>query len=337
MTMALRIQGVGVPPDVYISTVTTFRPKALTHLNPTWDTLSLPKTEIVQWRTPDKRWEIHGLLIKPSNYDPKRHYPMLTAILGGPIMVEQYLNPYSSYPLLALAEQGYVILMPNTRGRAGFGLDFTHAIRDERSYVLHPETDVISGVDAMVAHGIADPGQLGILGFSYGGTLTAYAVTLTVRFKAAIYGEGSPDILRWYDYWSTPMLPMLNDMWGFGNPYEPTDIASAIEQSSLFRLNLVHTPVLVEAGEKSGWKTDRAYYRGLRHFNLPSEFYVYPRSGHGWDEPKLMQDSFQRHVAWFDYWIKGKPYPDAKKQQTYDAWKQTNAAHPAAMSESAVR
>jgi hypothetical protein len=99
----------------------------------------------------------------------------------------------------------------------------------------------------------------------------------------------------------------------------------------------VHTPVLVEAGEKSGWKTDRAYYRGLRHFNLPSEFYVYPRSGRGWDEPKLMQDSFQRHVAWFDYWIKGKPYPDAKKQQTYDAWKQTNAAHPAAMIESAVR
>ena len=99
----------------------------------------------------------------------------------------------------------------------------------------------------------------------------------------------------------------------------------------------MHTPVLVEAGEKSGWKTDRAYYRGLRHFNLPSEFYVYPRSGRGWDEPKLMQDSFQRHVAWFDYWIKGKPYPDAKKQQTYDAWKQTNAAHPAAMIESAVR
>jgi dipeptidyl aminopeptidase/acylaminoacyl peptidase len=122
-------------------------------------------------------------------------------------------------------------------------------------------------------------------------------------------------------------------MWGFGNPYEPKEIASAIEQSSLFRLNRVHTPVLVEAGELSGWKTDRAYYRGLRHFQVPAEFYVYPRSGHGWDEPKLIEDAFKRHIAWLDYWIKGKPYPDAKKQQIYDAWKLQNKTQPIAMIE----
>jgi dipeptidyl aminopeptidase/acylaminoacyl peptidase len=331
--MAFRIQGVGLPPDIYTSAVTRFRPKALTHLNPSWNILTLPKTRIVQWRSQDDRWDVHGLLIEPSHYDPKQRYPMLTAILGGPIMVDQELNPDSSYPLLALAEQGYVILMPNSRGREGFGMDFDHAIRDERSYVLNPETDIFSGVDAMVARGVADPDRLGILGFSYGGTLTAYAVTLTNRFKAAIYGEGTPDILRWYDYANTTMLPLLNDMWGFGNPYEPKEIASAIKQSSLFRLNRVHTPVLVEAGELSGWKTDRAYYRGLRHFQVPAEFYVYPRSGHGWDEPKLIEDAFKRHIAWLDYWIKGKPYPDAKKQQIYDAWKLQNKTQPIAMIE----
>jgi len=321
--MAVRIQGVGVPPDIYLSAVKRFRPKALTHLNPSWNILTVPKAHIIQWRSQDDRWDVRGLLIEPSNYDPKQHYPMLTAILGGPIMVNQELNPDSSYPLLALAEQGYLILMPNSRGREGFGMDFDHAIRDERSYVKNPETDILAGVDAMVVRGIADPDRLGILGFSYGGTLTAYAVTLTNRFKAAIYGEGTPDILRWYDYANTATLPLLHDMWGFGNPYEPQEIASAIGQSSLFRLNQVHTPVLVEAGELSGWKTDRAYYRGLRHFQVPAEFYVYPRSGHGWDEPRLMQDAFQRHIAWFDYWIKGKPYTDAKKQSAYDEWKQS--------------
>jgi dipeptidyl aminopeptidase/acylaminoacyl peptidase len=321
--MAVRIQGVGVPPDIYLSAVKRFRPKALTHLNPSWNLLTVPKAHIVQWRSQDDRWDVRGLLIEPSNYDPKQRYPMLTAILGGPIMVNQELNPDSSYPLLALAEQGYLILMPNSRGREGFGMDFDHAIRDERSYVPNPETDILGGVDAMVAGGIADPDRLGIFGFSYGGTLTAYAVTLTNRFKAAIYGEGTPDILRWYDYANTTMLPLLHDMWGFGNPYEPEEIARAIEQSSLFRLNQVHTPVLVEAGELSGWKTDRAYYRGLRHFQVPAEFYVYPRSGHGWDEPRLMQDAFQRHLAWFDYWIKDKPYTDAQKQSAYDEWKRS--------------
>jgi dipeptidyl aminopeptidase/acylaminoacyl peptidase len=333
--MAVRIQGVGVPPDVFISPVTSFHPRRLTQLNPAWETLSLPKAEIVQWRSQDNRWDIHGLLITPSNYDPTRCYPMLTNILGGPAPVEQKLNPVLNYPLLALAERGYIIFMPNSRGREGSGVEFTHAIRDERSYVLHPETDILSGVDAMVARGIAKPDQLGILGFSYGGTLTAYAITLTDRFRAAIYGEGFPDILRWYEYGTSAILPLLNDMQGFGNPFEPKDIESAIKQSSLFRLDRVHTPVLVEAGEKSAWKSDRAYYRGLQHFHVPSEFYVYPRSGHGWDEPKLLQDAFQRHIEWFDYWIKGKPYPDAKKQQIYDAWKHSNGTEPVATAERA--
>jgi hypothetical protein len=52
---------------------------------------------------------------------------------------------------------------------------------------------------------------------------------------------------------------------------------------------------------------------------VPSEWYVYPRSGHGWDEPGLMLDAYRRHVAWFDYWIHGKPYPDASKLGGYEA------------------
>jgi len=101
--------------------------------------------------------------------------------------VERDLNPVSNYSLLALAEQGYVIFMPNSCGRED-------------------------------------------------------------RIKPAIYDEGTPNILRWYDYGAIQILPPLIDMWGFDNPYEPKDIASAIEQSSLFRLDRVHTPVLVAGG-----------------------------------------------------------------------------------------
>jgi dienelactone hydrolase len=66
--------------------------------------------------------------------------------------------------------------------------------------VLNPLSDVLTGVDEMVARGIADPDRLGVLGFSYGGTLTAYAVTFTNRFKAAIYGEGTPSVLEGLAY-----------------------------------------------------------------------------------------------------------------------------------------
>jgi dipeptidyl aminopeptidase/acylaminoacyl peptidase len=253
---------------------------------------------------------------------------MLVAILGGPSGVLQETNPIPwSYPLLVLAERGYVILIPNTRGRPGNGIAFTHAIRDERSFLANPFTDVMAGVDAMVARGIADPAKLGVLGFSYGGSLTAFAVTHTDRFVAAIYGEGSPDLLGGMaEYQTKRWLSLNRDGAGINSPFEQDDIQHMMEQSPIYQLDRVRTPVLIESGEKSAWKTDRQLYRGLAHFGVPAEFWVYPRSGHGWDEPKLMQDAYRRHIAWFDYWLLGHPYPDATKQQRYDEWKARRSA-----------
>jgi hypothetical protein len=123
-----------------------------------------------------------------------------------------------------------------------------------------------------------------------------------------------------YDYPNAGILALGHDLQGLGNPYDPEVVANFFSQSSLFRLSHVHTPVLVEAGEKSGWKTDRAYFRGLQHFHVPSEFYVYSEAEHGWEQPQTRLDSFQREIEWFDYWIKGKPYPDAERQRAYNEW-----------------
>jgi dipeptidyl aminopeptidase/acylaminoacyl peptidase len=325
-TMALTIQGVGVPPDVWMSRTDRFAPTRLTHLNPEWDSLTVPGVERVHWKSNDGKWEIPALLIKPSDYVPGRRYPTLVAILGGPSGVLPETSPIWNYPLLTLAERGYVILMPNTRGRAGNGMAFTHANRDEHSYVANPFTDVMAGVDAMVARGIADPARLGVLGFSYGGSLTAYAITHTDRFAAAIYGEGSPSILGTVAEYSTKFFwTIYRDMWGIGSPFEPEDIKRMFAQSAIYQLDRVRTPVLIESGERSAWKTDRELYRGLVHFGVPAEFWVYPRSGHGWDEPKLMQDAYRRHIAWFDYWLLDRTYPDIEKQHRYDEWKAKRA------------
>lgn len=242
-------------------------------------------------------------------------------------MVRQQFNPVFNYALLVMAEQeGYVIFLPNSRGRQGYGMDFGHAIRDERSYVLNPASDVLAGIDELVHRGLADGQKLGVLGFSYGGTLTAYLLTSTDRFRAAIYGEGSPNILADIQrYGHSEFLGLIRDMWGFGNPFEPSEIQRAFEQSALFRVAEAKAPVLVESGEKSNWEKDRQFYRALKHFGVPSEFWVYTSSGHGWEDPLLKQGAFNRHIAWFNYWIKGKPYPDKRKQREYDAWQKKTA------------
>jgi dienelactone hydrolase len=174
-----------------------------------------------------------------------------------------------------------------------------------------------------IAANLADPERLGVLGFSYGGTLTSYLVTPTNRFRAPIYGEGTPNLLQNnFKYLNEPVLGLVRDMLGFDHPYEPNSIRSAFDQSAVYRLQHGRTPVLIESGELAGWEVDREFYRGLKHFGVPSEFYVYPRSGHGWEEPLLKQDSFHRRIAWFDYWIKDKPSADITKRAAYDAWKQ---------------
>jgi dipeptidyl aminopeptidase/acylaminoacyl peptidase len=311
-----------LPAEVFISGTESFEPRRLTEVNPQWDAVRLPTVEMVKWRSSDDRWDIHGLLLKPPDHDSTRSYPTLTAILGGPSMVRQQHNLIWNYPILSLADMGYVVFLPNSRGRGGFGMDFVHAIRDEQSYMENPLTDVLTGVEALVRAGVAHPDSLGVLGFSYGGTLTSNAVTKTDQFKAAIYGEGSPYMMDVMIRYPTKFfLGLFRDMWGLRNPYEPDVIDRAFKQSALFRLDRVRTPVLVEAGEVSFRPSDRALYRGLQHFGVPSEFLVYPRSGHGWDEPLLMKDAYRRHIAWFDYWIKDRPYPDREKQAEYDAWK----------------
>lgn len=327
--VAFIAQGAVAPPEVYVSNVQEMKPLRLTYHNAELEKLSLPTMERLQWRSLDGKWDLQGILLKPSDYQPGKQYPMLTALLGGPAMVRQELNLVHNYPLLVLAQRGYVVFMPNTRGRPGYGMGFTHAIRDEKSYVLNPLSDALSGVDLLVEQGVADPKRLGILGFSYGGTLTAFAITQTNRFRAAIYGEGHPNILQsLLQYRSSDLLGLSRDMWGFGNPYEPAEIERAFTTSAIYRLNEVKTPVLIEAGERSAWETDRAFYRGLKYFDVPSEFWVYPRSGHGWDEPRLKQDAYQRHIAWFDYWIKDHSYPDPRKQPVYDAWKKKRSGTP---------
>lgn len=322
-SVALTIEGVSTPQEVFVSQTEEFLPVQLTDINQSIDQLSTPSVETINWPSRDGKWTIHGLLIKPSFYDPDKRYPMLTHVTGGPNMTVQMFNNGAIYPLLALAERGYIVFSPNSRGRGGYGEEFHYAIRDEQSYVHNPLSDVLEGIDLLVAEGVADADRLGIAGFSYGGTLTAYAVTTTDRFRAAIYGEGSPNLLLSLDaYAKKEVLGLSRDLLGgLHKPFEPATFKRAFEQSSIYRVHCVNTPVLLESGALANWKTDRPLFRGLQYYGVPSEWFVYPRSYHGWDEPVLLLDAFNRHIDWFNYWINDEPVTDGAWLERYDEWK----------------
>ncbi len=313
------------PPELYVSEVSGFRPRRLTALNQRLARASQPTVGLVTWRSSDGRWDVHGVVMTPRNRVPGRRCPLVVFVEGGPSAVQSRYNLSRQYSLLAFVERGYMILAPNTRGRPGYGRAFHQAIGSERSYGTNPLKDVLDGVDFLVRRGDVDSARMGIVGFSYGGYLTAYAATQTDRFAAASVGDGTADIPG--NVFRSGAIPwamqLFRQMWGLGSPYDADELRLMMQQSPIYNVHRTRVPVLLEYGLESLAPTQgRIFFQGLQRFGIPSEFVVYPRTGHGVEEPKLREDSITRNLAWFDYWLLGRPYPDRKRQAEYDKWKE---------------
>ena len=135
--------------------------------------------------------------MKPPGWSPGRPYPTVLWLHGGP--TEQFQNGFDSWhqlPMQWLASQGYVVIGANPRGSSGRGEKFASAIYADWGH--KDAEDVLAAVDYAVQRGIADPERLGVAGWSYGGMLTCYVIAQDRRFKAAISGAGSSNILAGY-------------------------------------------------------------------------------------------------------------------------------------------
>ncbi len=326
--MAFTRESVSEPPDVFISTISSFKPLRLTELNKQLSNLAPVEVEALRWRSEDQKWTIDGVLIKPPGYEPRKKYPLILFLEGGPQMVwmgydlSHFGTAY--YSPLILATNGFLILAPNTRGRAGSGRDFAHAIVSEKSFGSHPFQDAISGVEFLLQRGVADSHRLGIIGGSYGGYLTAYGITQTDIFKAAAIWEGAPTDIphAYYEVAANPNTSRLTKGTAYNSAFDPEQLREMVRESPIQNFQNVKTPILLEYGIESLASSDgRVLFEGARYFGVPSEFIVYPRTGHVPSEPLLREDSYQRHTAWFNYWLRDAPYADKMKQTAYDKWK----------------
>lgn len=291
--------------------------------------LPWPSTTEVRWLSGDKRFVVHGLLLGPTRKGD-RPRPLLLVNNGGPGLVDRAFDGSAGYPLAVFASSGYLVLNINSRGRPGYGHGFGMAIRDERSRFEAPlEYDIIPGIDLLVRRRVADPRRLGMMGESYGGALTAWAVCRSNRFKAVSIAEGTPldEISDMFELMgSKEEIAHFTGQLGFRIPFLGKERKLIEKENPYDHVEDVRTPSLYEGGILAAAPTfGRGWYHAMQFFNVPSELVVYPRSGHGWSEPLLILDSYRRNVAWFDYWIRGEPYPDSRRQQEYDAWKEKRA------------
>ena len=167
-------------------------PKQLTQINPHVDNWLLPKVSVVRWKSGDGT-PVEGILEMPADATPGQPVPLIVNIHGGPTSAWAYQMNYTYLGNVLFPSRGYAILRPNPRGSSGYGAEFRRAnIQDWGGGDFQ---DLMTGVDKVIAMGVADPERLGVMGWSYGGFMTSWIVTQTQRFKAA--SAGAPVTILW--------------------------------------------------------------------------------------------------------------------------------------------
>jgi dipeptidyl aminopeptidase/acylaminoacyl peptidase len=165
--------------------------------------------------------------------------------------------------------------------------------------------DVMAGVDFLIKKGIAHPERLGIGGWSYGGYMSAWAVTQTHRFKAAVSGAPMTDLA--FEYGAEMNAINAYDTWYLGTPYE--NLEDFIKMSPMTYVKNVRTPTLILCGEDDQIDPigqNKQFYRGLKRYGVDTQLVIYPREGHGIRENKHEADMLYRMVKWFKDRLKTK-------------------------------
>lgn len=297
--MAFSWQTTDDPMDVHVSPVSAFAPSAVTDLHAGIDMPALGRTEVLTWRSQDGRFDIEGLLTYPVDYDPSRSYPLILNVHGGPagVYVQSFTGAASTYNIQYFAQEGYAVLRPNPRGSTGYGKDFRFA--NVRDWGFGDMDDLMAGVDEAIDMGVAHPDSLLLMGWSYGGYMTSFAVTRTDRFKAASMGAGLPNLVSMVTTTDIGEYIVAHmdgaEFWEDYDEYE--------RHSAMYRIANVTTPTQVIHGENDlrvPFTQGQEFYRALGRLGVPTEMIVLPRTPHGPREPKLQMEVSKVILSWFD-------------------------------------
>ena len=266
-----------------------------------------------EYRT--SRWELFEIeardgfaldvaVLKPVPFDASESYPVWLSTYSGPdaptIRNRWSMSTWNQF----LAQQGLIVFNVNVRTASGKG-QWTTALGYKR-FLVQELADIEDAVEWLVAHPWADAARVGITGYSYGGSMTAFALTHSDKFALGIAGGGVYD-WRMYDtiyterYMSTPQRNLEG--------YDETSVLKAAK--NLKGHLLMHCGVMDDNVHMQN-TLQLAY--ALQKANKPFELMVYPQNRHGVRDSD--QRWFSRQMEWStirEHLGAGRPIPDYPK------------------------
>lgn len=275
--------------------------RQLTHLNAALlSQVKVEPSERLPFKGPDG-WNIEGFFTKPADVQPGKTYPMILMIHGGPNGMWGY---QWSHEVQAFASHGWAVLRLNPRGSSGYGEAFQRGVFKEWGGKAYQ--DIMDGVDAALAkYPWVDRNRLGVVGQSYGGFMTEWIVGHTDRFKAAVALAGISNFIS--------VEGTRDGFYGHARDFGPElfdDFDLYLKSSPIRYAKNIKTPTLVlhgDADQRVPLEEGEQFFRALKHFNVPSEFVIFPREPHSLRvEPKHAVEVLEWQIYWFDRWVDGK-------------------------------
>ncbi len=302
--LALTWETTDEPAEVHVSPLSDFTPTRISSVNQDAPRPPMGRTELLSWTAPDGT-PVDGLLTYPVGWEAGTRAPLILNVHGGPagVFSQSFTGSPSIYMIQYFAQEGFAVLRPNPRGSTGYGKEFRYANFMDWGY--GDLSDLLAGVDHVVDMGVAHPDSLLLMGWSYGGYMTSFAVTQTDRFKAASMGAGLPNLISMVS--TTDIGDYLTGHMG-GEYFD--DYETYEKHSAVYHIRNVTTPTQVIHGAQDlrvPFTQGQEFYTSLARLGVETEMIVYPRTPHGPREPKFLMDVSERIMTWFEKHLRKEP------------------------------
>jgi dipeptidyl aminopeptidase/acylaminoacyl peptidase len=294
-------------PEVRFSSTNFADEKIISATNPQQNEYNWATVELVNWKSYDGI-PLEGLIYKPENFDATKSYPLI--IYFYELNADNFHNHYAPKPTASIiypteyASAGYIVFIPDIRYKPGFPAKSAYNC-------------IMSGTDRVLKLlPNIDSTRMGLQGQSWGGYQTAQLITMTNRYAAAMAGAPVSNMFSAYGgiRWGSGMNRQFQ--------YERTQSRIGktiweapelyVENSPLFHLPNVKTPLLIMANDKDGavpWYQGIELFTGLRRLEKPCWMLNYNGDDHNLMENANRMDLSIRMRQYFDYYLLNKPAP----------------------------
>ena len=293
-------------PDFYSSDSSLSSATRITSANPQQSNFAWTKgTKLIEY--PGMRGvKLQGTIYLPANYEPGKKYPTIVYIY------EKLTQATNAYPQPGI--NGFSVGYYTSNGYAVVEPDIDYKVNDPG---LSASTCIQAALKAAVATGVVDPARVALHGHSWGGYQTAFTVTQTNAFRAAIAGAPLTDMVSMYSsiYWNTGSTnqPIFESSQGrFTAGYLGENTEAYIRNSPVYHAQNVQTPLIILSNDKDG-AVDHTqgieYYNTLRRLRKPVIMLEYKGENHGLRKPENLKDYTARMKEFFDHYLMDKPAP----------------------------